>query len=94
MPGKIFYGWWIVLACFIINLYVGSVVFFGFTALFEPLIREFNWSYTQVSLGASIRGFEMGIMAPLIGFLVDRFGSRKLLVAGVISVGFGLIALG
>ena len=93
MPEKIFYGWWIVLACFIINLYVGSVVFFGFTALFEPLIREFNWSYTQVSLGASIRGFEMGVMAPLIGFLVDRFGSRKLLVAGVISVGIGLIAL-
>jgi MFS family permease len=94
MGQKIFYGWWIVLACFLINLYVGSVVFFGFTALFEPLIREFDWSHAQVSLAASIRGLEMGIMAPLIGFLVDRFGSRKLLVTGVVSVGLGLIVLG
>ncbi len=93
MSRKIFYGWWIVVACFLISLYVGSVIFYGFTAFFEPLVREFGWSYTQISFAASLRGLEMGLFAPLIGFLVDRFGSRKLIFCGVIVVGFGLLFL-
>lgn len=89
MIKKVYYGWWIVLACFFIGLYVGGVVYYGFTAFFEPLIEEFGWSYTQISFAASLRGLEMGIFAPLIGFLVDRFGSRKLILCGTITVGFG-----
>jgi MFS family permease len=93
MIKKFFYGWWIVFACFIIGFYVGGTVFFGFTAFFEPLVQEFGWSYTQISFAASLRGLEMGIFAPLIGFLVDRFGPRKLIFCGTMTVGFGLILL-
>jgi len=92
MIKKIFYGWWIVLACSLIGLYFGAVPF-GFTAFFEPIREEFGWSYTQISLAASLRGLEMGIFAPVLGFLVDRFGPRKLLLWGSITVGFGLILL-
>jgi len=88
-----FYGWWIVIACSLIGFYVAGVVFYGFTAFFEPIREEFGWSYTQISFAASIRGLEMGIFAPFIGFLVDRFGSRKLLLWGTITVGSGLILL-
>lgn len=93
MIKRIFYGWWIVLACFFIGLYVGGVVFYGFTAFFEPIREEFGWSYTQISFAASLRGLEMGFIAPLVGFLVDRFGSRKLILYGTITVGIGLIFL-
>jgi OFA family oxalate/formate antiporter-like MFS transporter len=93
MIKKIFYGWWIVLACSLIGLYVGGSVVFGFTAFFEPIRKEFGWSYTQISLAASLRGLEMGFFSPLIGFLVDRFGPRKLMVWGTITVGLGLILL-
>ncbi len=86
---RIFYGWWIVLAGFMISLYVGSVVFFGLTAFVEPIIHEFGWSYTQVSFASSLRGLEMGLFAPVVGFLVDRFGSRKLVFLGIIVIGFG-----
>ncbi|MBA7624214.1 L-lactate transporter [subsurface metagenome] len=90
---KLFYGWWIVLACFFIGLYVGGAVFYGFTAFFEPIRKEFGWTYTQISFAASLRGMEMGLFAPLVGFLADRFGSRKLILWGTITVGFGLILL-
>lgn len=93
MTKKIFYGWWIVFACFLISLYVSSVIFYGFTAFFEPLVEDFGWSYTQISFAASLRGLEMGLLFPLIGFLVDRFGSRKLIFCGVVVVGFGLLVL-
>jgi sugar phosphate permease len=91
MNRKIFYGWWIVLACLIINLYVSSILFFGFTAFIDPLIEEFGWSYTQVSFAVSLRGMEMGVFAPLIGFLADRYGARRLILAGVLAVGLGLV---
>lgn len=93
MFSNLFYGWWIVLACFFIGFLVSGVNFYGFTAFFEPLVREFGWSHTQVSFASSLRGMEMGILAPLIGFLADRFGSRKLILIGVIVVGAALVFL-
>jgi MFS family permease len=90
---RIYYGWWIVFACFFIGFYVSGITFYGFTALFEPFRKEFGWSYTQISLAASLRGMEMGIFAPLMGFLVDRWGSRKILMVGIATVGSGIIML-
>ena len=88
-----FYGWFIVWACFALNVYVGAVTFFGFTVFFEPIQQEFAWSHTQVSLASSLRGLEMGIMAPIVGFLVDRFGPRKITFAGVAFISSGLFLL-
>jgi len=90
---RIFYGWWIVSACFLIALYVSGIIFYGFTAIFEPIANEFGWSYTQISLAASLRGLEMGLLAPFFGILVDRWGPRKLIFSGAIIIGLGLILL-
>lgn len=91
---RMYYGWWVVASSFVIALYVSGTLFFGFTAFFEPIVREFGWSYTEVSLVVALRGLEMGIFAPLAGFLVDRYGSRKLVMAGSIIVGVGFVLLG
>ena len=90
---KLFYGWWIVVTGFIISLLTGGTVFFGFTAVFEPLANEFGWSYAQISLAASLRGLEMGLLAPIVGLVVDRWGPRRLIFGGTICVGLGLILL-
>ncbi len=92
-PHRVFYGWWIVGACFFISLYMGGVVFYGFTTLIEPLAKDFGWSYTQISFAASLRGMEMGILAPFVGMLVDRWGPRRLLFSGVIITTLGLMLL-
>ena len=93
MIKKIFYGWWIALACSLVGFYVHGVIFFGFTAFFEPIREEFGWSYAEISFAVSLRGIEMGVFAPFVGFLVDRFGPRKLIFWGVIIVGLGLFLL-
>lgn len=90
---KVFYGWWIVAACFGVALYIGGIVIFGFTAIFEPVANEFGWSYAQISFAASLRGLEMGLLAPLMGLLVDRWGPRQLMFGGVILIGLGLTLL-
>ncbi len=89
----VFYGWWVVGASFLIALYAGGVIFFGFTAFFEPIANEFGWSYAQISLAASLRGLEIGLLAPLMGLLVDRWGPRRLIFGGAILIGVGLLLL-
>jgi sugar phosphate permease len=91
---RIFYGWWVVFACFFITLYRSGALSYGFTAFFEPIVEEFGWSYTQVSIAFSLRGVEVGILDPFTGFLVDRFGPRKLAFSGTLIAGFGFILLG
>jgi MFS family permease len=90
---SIFYGWWIVGAVFLISTYIAGVIIYGFTAVFEPIAREFDWSYAQVSFAASIRGMESSLLAPVIGLLFDRFGPRRLLFTGGIIIGLGLLLL-
>ncbi len=92
-PQRIFYGWWIIGACFLISLYVGAIIYYGFTAFMDPLVKEFGWSYTEVSFALSLRGVEMSLLAPVVGFLVDRYGPRRLALAGIITISLGFLIL-
>lgn len=89
----IFYGWWVVVASFLIAVYTGGVIYFGFTAIFEPIQNEFGWSYAQISLAASLRGLEMGLLTLIMGVFVDRWRPRKLMFGGSIIIGLGLLLL-
>ena len=90
---KVFFGWWIVAILVLISAYFVGILYFSFTALIDPIVAEFGWTYAQVSFAMSLRAMEMGLLAPVVGILIDRFGSRKLLVSGVVLCGIGLFAL-
>jgi MFS family permease len=92
-PSSVFYGWWVVAACFFIAVYTSGVVSNGFTSFFEPIAKEFNWSYTTVSLASSLRHMEVGLFSPLVGFLIDRYSLRKVLFIGGIITGVSVIYL-
>ena len=81
-----FYGWWIVILLFFTGAFGGATIWYGFTAYFNPLIDEFGWSYMAISIAASLRGLEMGLLDLIIGFLLDRFGSRRILFAASVGM--------
>ena len=66
-----YYRWIILGACVLISLYSSGAIQLGFTAIFEPLVKEFGWSYAQVSFASSLRGLETGLLVPLAGMLLD-----------------------
>ncbi len=90
---RVFYGWYIVAASLVNLLYSGGVAHFGFTAVFEPIANEFKWSYAQISLASSLRGLEMGLLAPVVGFLVDKWGPKKMVFGGSIFLCLGFLLL-
>ncbi len=90
---RIFYGWWVVLACAGVIYYGGGVFFYGFGVFFNPIREEFGWSAATAALAFSLYRLEAGIGAPLVGFLVDRFGPRALMLFGSVIVGLGFLLL-
>lgn len=90
-PRRVFYGWWIVLACATIHFYIGAVFYYGFGAFFTPLIREFGWSRAAASFAFSLQRLEGGIVGPIVGFIIDRLGARKLIIFGMAVAGAGFL---
>lgn len=90
---RFFYGWWVVFATAGIIFLCGGTFFYGFGALFNPIVQEFGWSHAAISFAFSLRNEIGGVAAPVVGFLLDRIGARRLLVAGVLLVVIGFVLL-
>ncbi len=60
---------------------------------FIPSIeQEFGWSRVQVSLAITIVSYMIVLVSPLQGFLVDRFGPRKVILSSIPMFALGLAA--
>jgi MFS family permease len=90
---NLFFGWWVVFASAAVLFLTGGTFFYGFGALFNPMVNEFGWSRAATSFAFSLRSEVGGIAAPIVGFLVDRVGPRRLMVFGVATVAAGYVAL-
>lgn len=91
--GRIFYGWWIVLASGGIQLLSGVLWMQSYGAYMVLLQADFGWSKTVVSGAFAMTRVESGILGPLQGWLVDRFGPRAILRIGIVLFGLGFMAL-
>ena len=91
---RVFYGWYIVAASVGLNFYLSIVFFQGFQVFFLPILHEFGWSRALTSGAFSLRQLESGLLAPVIGFMVDRWGPRVVILAGVLLGGVGMIMMG
>ena len=89
----IFYGWWIVLAAVLLNIFQGGILFYGFTLILDPMTEEMQWSKTQVTVAYPIMGVAIGVLAPFVGSLFDRIGPRPIIGVGMALMGLGLIML-
>ena len=92
-PSEIFYGWWIVAITLTINSLKHGSFNRGFTVYFLPIQKELGISRAAYSFAEGISRMEGGIQAPLMGYLIDRLGSRTILAAGAAVSGLGFILL-
>jgi MFS family permease len=90
---NIFYGWWVVSICFVINAFGIGTFFYGFSTFFNPMVKEFGWSRTLMSGVYSLSRLEGGLEGPIAGWLIDRFGARLIMLAGISLAGLGFILL-
>jgi MFS family permease len=67
-----------------LTLAVAYGLFFSFSVFFVPLVEEFRWSRGLTAGALSVSAVVQGLGAPLAGIVADRFGSRPVIVGGVI----------
>jgi len=91
--GKVFYGWWMVLASATLNLVTGGSFFYGFTVFFNPIRQEFGWNAAVTSIAFTFQRLESGVLGPIAGFLVDRVGPRRLMLVGWTAIGLGFFLM-
>jgi MFS family permease len=88
---KIFYGWIVVAAGFVITcIGLGTAMSLGVFLL--PITTAMGWSRTDVSFAAVLTFLAMGFGSFLWGALSDRFGTRLVLLCGGVLLGTGLMA--
>ena len=92
-PGRFFYGWWIVAAASLQGMFGNGVISSGFPRFFQPIREDLGISYTAMSLIFSLARAEGGMGGPIVGWLVDKFGSRPMILFGGLIAGIGLILL-
>lgn len=65
------------------------------TGLFmQPLGEEFGWSRTLQSSGVSIAAVTTMLLSPFFGVLIDRYGTRRLALPGLILSGLCVTSFG
>ena len=90
-PARVFYGWWIVAAGagmqFLQSAFLGQ----AYGAYVVVLNEQFGWSKTALAAASSMREAESGILGPLHGWMLDKFGPRKVSATGMVIMAIGFM---
>lgn len=90
---QIFYGWWIVVGTFI-SMTIGlGIAVYSFPVFFKYIINEFGWSRAKISWAKSTLTWAAGLIGPLLGKGVDKYGPRKIMLPGAVVIGLSLMLL-
>ena len=90
---KIFYGWRIVVAGGALQLLQSMLLNQAFGAYLAALVADRGWSRTALAGAASLKSTEVAVLGPVLGWLIDRFGSQGIIRAGVVTFGVGFMLL-
>ena len=88
-----FYGWWIVIAGSVSQAYTSGTFWQGFGAFFDPIIEQFGWSRALTAGAMSLQRTESGAISPFVGWFIDKFGPRNVMLFGTFLTALGFILL-
>lgn len=77
----------------LIRVVGGGLHQFGFTVFFLPISQDLGLTRAMTSLAFSLSRAQGAIEAPLVGYLIDRYGPRPIIVTAVFLAGVGYILL-
>jgi len=91
IPVRFFYGWLMVALSFITAL-TTSGTRAALSVMILPFEAEFGWNRAGIAAAASMNLFLQGLTAPLGGWLMDRFGPRRMILISLTLLVIGITA--
>ncbi|HET8925292.1 MAG TPA: MFS transporter [Candidatus Acidoferrum sp.] len=85
----------IVGASFIVLFCIVGMALWGLPFYYDFMVEQFGWTRAQVTSGNALSKLAVGpVFGFIAGWMVDRFGPRRLMMAGILMAGVALIGLG
>ncbi len=85
--------WVTLFASFCILAIAFSFGLFSLPAFYPVLIKQFGWSHAAAAAGGSIVLLLIGTFSPVVGWLVDRYSPRAVILGGIVTVAAALSLL-
>jgi MFS family permease len=85
---NIYYGWYIVASAFII-LFFNSGARFSFGVMFKPMIVEFGWNRSLISLAFFLNMTVFALSLSVVGRFYDRYGPRWVIIISTVLLSTG-----
>ena len=93
-PGGVFYGWWVLSAAVVLGFVAFGVVIPGYLAFSVPVRGELGLTSGQSAFVVGAAWGVGDVTSLAAGWLADRYGARRLILAGGLLSGLGFAALG
>ena len=80
---------------FVVLFCVVGISVWGLPFYYDFMVQQFGWTRAQVTSGNALSKLVVGpIFGFLAGWIVDRFGPRRLMMIGILMAGGALVGLG
>src|SRR3984957_15263295 len=80
---------------FLVLFCIVGMALWGLPFYYDFMVQQFGWTRAQVTSGNALSKLIIGpVFGFFAGWLGDRFGPRKLMIAGILMAGAALVGLG
>ncbi len=90
IPLPFHYAWLIVAVTFFAS-FNGAGIRVVPTVLIHPLEADFGWARSAITLGISINLLLYGVAAPVVGWILDKYGPRRVMLTSLTLLSVGLL---
>jgi MFS family permease len=70
-----------------------GIMFYGLPFFYDFWVQDFGWSRVTVTSGNAFGKIIIGMFAFFAGWIIDRFGPRRVMLSGIMMGGIALIGL-
>jgi len=88
---NLYYGWRMVGLVSALRVLGGGLHQYGFTVFFLPVTQDLGLTRASTSLAFSLARAQGSFLAPLVGYVIDRYGPKPLMVGATVLAGIGYL---
>ena len=90
----VYYGWYVVAITVVIFAVLVGSIYSAFGVFVLPVSAELRLSRAEMNTAIGLVSFGNAVMAPIVGWLLDRVAAKSVMVVGAIVYGLSMVTLG